>query len=126
MAVFAGLAGEIAAVIGEAATAKLLCARGATEIHIPATAPGSLLANVIGEPDASRMSAAFGAGKMTLPCGVARGAGAKRRRAQKMLADGASLQSVALTCDVHLRTVSNYKRALGQAPSAQFELPFGD
>jgi transposase len=61
-----------------------------------------------------------------LPCGLGRGAGAKKRRAQKMLADGASLQSVALTCDVHMRTVSNYKRALSDAPSRQFELPFGD
>ncbi len=123
---FAGLAAEIAGVIGEASTAKLLGARGGTEMVIPTKATGSLLAELIGELDASRMIAAFGAGKMMLPQGMARGAGAKRRRAQKMLADGASLQSVALACDVHLRTVSNYKAALNDAPSRQFELPFGD
>lgn len=122
--VFRGLAGTIAGIIGEAACARLLSARGGTELVIPASPAGTLLAELIGETDAGRLIAALGPGKISLPAGPARGAGARRRRALARLAAGESLLEVALGEDLSVRTVSRLRASAAEAPSRQFELPF--
>ncbi|MDJ0826973.1 MAG: helix-turn-helix domain-containing protein [Rhodobacter sp.] len=112
MTAFAGIAGEIEAVIGPVATAKLLAARGGTTIWVPSRAKGSMLAALIGEATARQMIAAFGQGTLTLPLSETRGRAARRQRALALLRNGASLTEVALNCDVHIRTVSRWKLGL--------------
>lgn len=125
MSEMTGMAAEIAAVIGEAQTLRLLQARGGTQITIPKAAPGSQLADLIGEADADRLIDAFGHGRMTLPTGAGRGVGGRRRQAMRMLRDGHSLREVALACDLSVRTVQNYRAELraGHDPR-QIDLPF--
>ncbi|MDJ0628560.1 MAG: hypothetical protein QNJ44_09905 [Rhodobacter sp.] len=112
MTVLTGIAGEIAVLIGEARAARLLAALGGTQITIPAQASGSSLARIVGEDAAARMIVAFGPGKLTLPMATARGRGAVKRRAVALLAEGRSLRDVALTCNLHTRTVSRYREEL--------------
>ena len=53
--------------------------------------------------------------------------GQKRRRAEAMdmLRAGASIQQVALACDLHTRTVTNYRAELNaEAGECQAQLPF--
>jgi len=117
------VAAEIAEVIGEAAALRLLEARGGTQISIPVRAEGSMLARLVGETEAQAMIDTFGPGKLTLPTAGARGVGARRARAMRMLRKGHSLQEVALACDLHTRTVSNYRAQIDR-DNGQMELPF--
>jgi len=125
MSEFSGVAGEIAAVIGEGQTLRLLQARGGTDITIPKCAAGSQLACLIGEADAERMIEAFGHGRLTLPTGPGRGVGGRRHRALEMLEAGHSEREVALACDLNVRTVRQYRSQLraGRDPR-QPDLPF--
>jgi hypothetical protein len=121
--IFVGVAGEIAAIIGDVATAKLMAARGGTEFVIPARAQGSLLASIIGEAAAEQLITGMGAGKLYLPSGQVRGAAGRRARAARLLRDGKSLMDVALETDVSLRTVSRQRARLdGQPGDAQLHL----
>lgn len=120
-----GIAGEIEAVIGLERTAMLLKRRGGTEVNIPVRARGSKLAEIIGVDATDAMIKAFGSAKITLPCGHMRGAGARRAEAMKMLRQGASLSQVALACDLHSRTVSNYRAQIdAESTASQMKLPF--
>lgn len=124
MTLFPGIAGEIEAVIGPEPTARLLRKRGGCQISIPVRAAGSLLAEIVGTEAAQRLSDVLGPGRITLPCGHMRGAGGRRAEAKAMLAQGASIQAVALACDLHTRTVSNYRAELeAEAGSSQMQLP---
>lgn len=119
-----GIAGEIEAIIGLDLTVRLLKRRGGTQIAIPVRAKGSKLAEIIGQQATERLALAMGPGKITLPCAWMRGAKARRAEAIEMLKRGASLQQVALACDLHTRTVSNYRARLeGEAGAAQMKLP---
>ena len=102
-------AAEIAQVIGEAQALRLLSARGGTQIEIPKRAAGSKLAEIVGEIDAHRLIEHFGHGRLDLPMGEGRGIGARRARAKRMLAAGASLTKTALACELTVRAVSRYK-----------------
>ncbi|MCU0882056.1 MAG: hypothetical protein MUF14_05240 [Hyphomonadaceae bacterium] len=128
MSTFKGQAAMIASIIGEVATARLLSARGGTELEIPLKVEGSLLAQLIGQADAARLQAALGPGKFTVPAGPGRGREARKRRALARLQAGESLMAVALAEDVHLRTVSRFKAELegGLQPALQrqLDLPF--
>lgn len=108
-----GLAAEIATVIGEERALRLLMRRGGTEIKLPGSAPGSLLADLVGEEAAEAMIAHFGGTqKMSLPCGHLRGAPGRRAMGVAMLRRGASAQDVALSCDVSVRTVYDWRATL--------------
>lgn len=125
MSVFPGLAGQIEAVIGQELTAALLRRWGGCQIKIPAHARGSKLAEVIGEAAAEAVIREIGHGRITLPCGSMRGAKRRRAEAMQMLRAGASLQQVALACDLHTRTVSNYRAEIeAAAGQRQLTLPF--
>ena len=113
-----GVAGEIAELIGEELTLKLLAARGGTEVAIPARPEGSVLAEIVGADAAEILLGAFGRVTLTLPCAHLRGARGRRARAKAMLRRGASLSDVALACEVHIRTVSIYRRDLLEAGEA--------
>ncbi|MTH33581.1 hypothetical protein GL279_03100 [Paracoccus limosus] len=66
----------------------------------------------------------IGHGRVTLPCGSMRGQSRRRAEAMDMLRQGASIQQVALACDLHTRTVSNYRAALdAEAGTRQMQLP---
>jgi hypothetical protein len=124
MTLFPGIAGEIEAVIGAERTALLLKRRGGCQISIPVRAAGSLLAEIVGADAAQRLSDVLGPGRITLPCGHMRGARRRRAEAKAMLAGGASIQAVALACDLHTRTVSNYRAELeAEAGTSQMQLP---
>lgn len=120
-----GLAGEIEALIGLDLTAKLLKARGGTEITVPVRAKGSELARLIGVQPCEAMIRDLGPGRLMLPCAGFRGRDAERQarkaRAMEMLRDGHSLRDVALKCDLATRTVSNYRDELQD--DRQGELP---
>lgn len=117
----AGLAQEIIEVIGDVSAAKLLAERGGTEITVPHRVAGSLLARIIGEADAERLAHYFGAGKLVLPTGMARGAGGRRAKAKELLREGLSLREVALCCDLHIRTVTNYRAELNEDRQDKFD-----
>lgn len=104
-----GIAGEIEALIGLELTRRLLRRRGGCQIVIPVRAHGSLLAEIIGEEAAGELIRGMGVGRITLPCGDQRGPKARRAEAKAMLRAGASIQQVALACDLHTRTVSKYR-----------------
>ncbi|EGJ20099.1 hypothetical protein RSWS8N_18104 [Cereibacter sphaeroides WS8N] len=125
MALFPGIAGEIEALIGQELTTRLLRHWGGCQINIPKHARGSKLAEVIGAEAAERVIREIGHGRITLPCGSMRGTKRRRSEAMRMLRAGASLQQVALACDLHTRTVSNYRAALdAEAGHRQMTLPF--
>lgn len=120
-----GIAGEIEAAIGLELTLRLLKRRGGTQINIPVKARGSMLAEIIGLHATERLIHSIGYGKVTLPCGYMRGAKARRAEAKRMLLQGASISQVALACDLHSRTVSNYRAELEAAQGdKQMTLPF--
>ncbi|MCB5198576.1 hypothetical protein LGQ03_04935 [Loktanella sp. TSTF-M6] len=107
-----GIAGEIEDAIGLELTAKLLRARGGTEVNIP-TRPGpNYVTELLGADATQRLIDVMGAGRIVLPCGHMRGRDAeriaRRDKAMAMLAAGRSLREVALQCDLHLRTVERY------------------
>lgn len=121
-----GIAGEIEDIIGLDLTVKLLKARGGTAINIPARSGPNVMTSLIGAQATEALIKAKGAGRIVLPCGHMRGRDAdriaRRTRAEQMLADGHSMQDVALACDLHLRTVERYN-AERDRPDTQGELP---
>jgi hypothetical protein len=125
MSTFPGIAGEIEGLIGVELTTALLRRRGGCQLSVPRRAKGSLLAEIIGLDAAQQMIDHFGQGRLTLPCSDMRGAKRRRAEAKAMLRQGASLQQVALACDLHTRTVSNYRAEIeAEAGSRQLALPF--
>lgn len=125
MTLFPGIAGEIEALIGHELTTLLLRRWGGCQINLPARAKGSKLAEVVGENAAQSIIDGIGHGKITLPCASLRGVGRRRAEAMDMLRKGASLAEVALACDLHTRTVSNYRAQIdAEAGARQFQLPF--
>lgn len=119
-----GIAQRIADVIGDELALDLLRLRGGTEITIPKRIEGSWLARTIGEDAANLLLIEFGPANLTLPMGEGRGARARRRRAKKMLAEGASARDVALACGIHTRTVHKYRAELRDEDQLSF--PFDD
>lgn len=125
MTTFPGIAGEIEALIGTELTTELLRHWGGCQLSIPRRAEGSALARVIGVDAAETIIREIGHGRVTLPCGSLRGAKRRRAEAERMLRAGASLQEVARACDMHTRTVSNYRAAIeNEANSRQMTLRF--
>lgn len=104
-----GLAVRIAGLIGEELTRLLLKRRGGCQMVVPVKAQGSLMAEIIGEEATGEMIRGLGPGRITLPCADQRGPRARRAEAKAMLRAGASIQQVALACDLHTRTVSKYR-----------------
>ena len=120
-----GLAADIEEAIGPELTRRLLAARGGTDVHIPVRAEGSLIAGIIGVEGAEALLDAFGAGRLRLPMGGARGIAGRRERAMAMLAGGATNRETAIACDLHIHTVETYRARLrDDAASAQLTLPF--
>ncbi len=125
MSLFPDIAGEIEAVIGTELACLLLRRWGGCQINVPVHAKGSKLAEVIGMEAANAIIRTIGHGKITLPCGSMRGVGRRRTEAKEMLRQGSSLQQVALACDIHTRTASNYRRQIEvELGAAQLQLPF--
>ncbi len=125
MTTFPGIAGEIEALIGAELTTALLRRWGGCQLNLPSRAEGSVLADVVGIEAARKIIDGIGHGKITLPCGSIRGAGRRKAEAIAMLRRGASLTEVAGACDLHTRTVSNYRAELeAEVASRQFSLPF--
>lgn len=120
-----GIAGQIEEAIGLDLAVRLFKRRGGCEIHIPRRLRGSQLAEIIGEDAATRVAETLGPGKVLLPCGHLRGQFARRADAIKMLRAGASLQQVALACDMHTRTVSRLRAEIeAETGARQPTLPF--
>lgn len=119
-----GLAGMIERLIGQELTRLLLRRRGGCQMVIPVRARGSMLAEIVGEEAAEEMIRGLGPGRITLPCADQRGPRARRAEAMAMLRAGASIQQVALACDLHTRTVSKYRAAIAAGQDdAQLALP---
>lgn len=108
--------------IGPTATDRLLRARGGTEINIPAQVKGSWLEGLMGGGDAAHLLLEFGACKLMLPMGGARGRGGRKNAAKAMLAEGASASEVALKLDLHERTVRRHRAEMRD--DDQLDLPF--
>ena len=125
MTLFPGIAGEIEEIIGRELTTLLLRRSGGCQINIPKKARSSKLAQVIGEEATEALIREIGHGRIVLPCGSLRGTKRRRADAIAMLRNGASLQQVAQACDMHTRTVSNYRAMVeAEAGAAQMSLPF--
>lgn len=124
MTTFPGIAGEIEGVIGAELTTALLRRWGGCQISIPVRARGSKMSEIIGIEATEQIIKHIGHGKVTLPCGSLRGQKRRRAEAMSMLRAGASIQQVALACDLHTRTVSLYRAALeAEADARQMQLP---
>lgn len=125
-AVFPGIAGQIEEAIGRDLTEKLLKKRGGTEVSVPKFAKGSMLSDIIGVHATEKLIREIGPGRINLPCGHMRGARARKAEAKRMLRQGASVSQVALACDMHSRTVQNYRAEIAdEAGSRQMTLPLG-
>lgn len=125
MTTFPGIAGEIEELIGPDLTVQLLRRWGGCQINIPVRANRSKMAEVIGVPATETIIKHIGHGRITLPCGSMRGQKRRRAEAMMLLRQGASIQQVALACDLHTRTVSNYRAALdAELGDLQMQLPF--
>ena len=125
MTTFPGIAGEIEQVIGVELTTLMMRRWGGCEVFIPKHAPGTKLAEVIGPEAAAKVIREIGHGKIVLPCGAFRGAKRRRAEAMGLLRQGQSVQQVALTCDLHTRTVQGYRAMLdAEAGAPQLQLPF--
>lgn len=125
MTTFPGIAGEIEALIGVELTVLLLRRWGGCQTTFPRRARGSVLAEVVGIAAAEIIIREIGPGKVTLPCASMRGQKRRRAEAKQMLRDGASLQAVALACDMHTRTVSRLRAEIdAEAGERQISLPF--
>lgn len=113
MTQFPGIAGEIEDLIGLDLTVTLLRARGGTQIALPQRVPGSHLEQLIGLEAAEALVEYFGAGRLALPMGSMRGVARynaeRRAQAERMLRAGESAMSVALACDLTVRTVHRYR-----------------
>lgn len=124
---FPGIAGQIEEAIGRELAEKLLWKRGGTEISVPKFARGSMLSDIIGVLATEKLIREIGPGRVNLPCGHMRGARARKAEAKRMLRQGASVNQVALACDVHSRTVENYRAEIAdESESRQMRLPFGE
>lgn len=120
-----GIAGQIEEAIGRDLTERLLKRRGGTEIKIPKFARGSMLAEIVGVHAAEKLIREIGPGRIVLPLGNMRGTKARKAAAKRMLRQGASVNQVALACDMHGRTVQNYRAEIeDEAGSRQMRLPF--
>lgn len=53
------------------------------------------------------------------------GLAGRRTRALQLLADGMSVAQVARICDLHMRTVANYRGQMAEVDGRQMQLPFG-
>lgn len=125
MTTFPGIAGQMEELIGAELTVRLLRRWGGCQVNIPVRERGSQMAEVIGEDATAAIIKNIGHGRVTLPCGSMRGQQRRRAEAMQMLRDGASIQQVALACDLHTRTVSNYRAALdAETGDLQMHLPF--
>lgn len=125
MTSFPGIAAEISQLIGTELTTALLRRWGGQQVNLPARAEGSVLAEVVGVEAAQKIIDGIGHGKITLPCGSVRGARRRKAEAIAMLRRGASLAEVAAACDLHSRTVSNYRAEIeAEFSDRQFSLPF--
>lgn len=129
MSEFHGVAAEIAETIGEAAALSLMAERGGTEVKIPVRVKGSQLARIVGTEACQLMIAKFGPGRLLIPLGPARGQKGRRTAAMQMLREGKSVRDVARACDLHERSVWNFRATLrdrGQIgrDDSQGQLPF--
>lgn len=124
MTVLSGVAGEIEEIIGLDLALKLLKAKGGQTIQIPVRAQGTELARIIGCEACERLAKDYGAGRLPLPMAAQKGSERDRRerreKAERMLRDGASIAEVARACELHERTVQNYRARLDDR---QGELP---
>lgn len=127
---FRGVAAEIAELIGEATTLRLLRARGGTVIFLPVRAKGDVISDLIGEDACAALIDYFGAGRLALPIGPGRGAGARRAQGINMFRDGRSITDVARACEVDARTASRWRAESQTGSDArpvdrdQLQLPF--
>lgn len=123
-----GIAAQIEQAIGRDLTDRLLRERGGCEINIPDKARGSRLAGIIGDEATKALIYEIGPGRYVLPVSHMRGTGGRKRRAIAMLREGRSNREVALACDLHTRTVTNYRAELaaGDAEDDQLPLLFED
>jgi len=125
MTMFPGIAGEIEQLIGAELTTALLRRWGGQQVNLPARAAGSQLAEVVGVEAAQKIIDGIGHGKITLPCGSVRGAKRRKAEAVALLRRGHSLSEVAAACDLHSRTVSNYRAEIdAEFSGRQLRLPF--
>ena len=121
-----GIAGQIEEASGRELTERLLKRRGGTEISIPKFARGSMLSEIVGLQATEKMIREIGPGRLKLPCSTMRGAKARKAEAIRMLREGASVNQVALACDLHSRTVQSYRAGMDGGDDRQMDLPFGD
>jgi len=122
--VLPGIAGQVEEAIGRELTERLLKRRGGTEVSIPKFARGSMLAEIVGIHAAEKLIREIGPGRIILPLGAMRGTKARKAAAKRMLRQGASVNQVALACDMHSRTVQNYRAEIeDEGPERQLKLP---
>lgn len=108
-----GLAAEIASIIGDELTYRLLMERGGTQVKLPQKTTGSLIADLVGPDAAWELVDYFGAGTtLDLPCAHLRGQAGRRALGLAMVAAGGSERDIALKCNVSIRTVRNWKASI--------------
>lgn len=101
---YTGILGIVEKFGGAGAADRLALQAGGTEMKLSARR-GSRLVELVGEEAAKAVVDAYGATKVVIPMGHLRGARGRRAAAAQLLAKGVPQAQVALTVDVHQRTV---------------------
>lgn len=108
---FTGVLAEIETIIGTTDTLKLASQYGGTDIVIPKKPTANcLLAQLIGLENVKKLVTDFGSCKISVPMGYWRGFGRKKIEIAQMLEAGISEAKIALSMDVHSRTVMRVKQ----------------
>lgn len=111
------LLAEIAEVAGLDAALAIAEARGGQKVYIPTpdrVGPTHWLAEVVGLDAARKLGARFGSCHLELPFGPAASVRRLRGRIARMIAEGASSNTIAAACGVTFRTVTRHRtRARG-------------
>lgn len=112
---------EVEKAAGIDAALKLAQVFGGVEISLSA-AKSSALARAVGPAAAQAIVQAIGRGKVLVPMATARGARARRASAAQLMANGASDQTAALACDVHIRTAKRIRAKVKKQAGDQGDL----
>jgi len=106
---------QVADVAGLPAAMALAKARGGREVTIPANAPGTVLAEIVGVEAAEKIIKSFGYGDIAIPFGPFGGARARRIAIVSTVESGATVSQAAVKADVSTRTVKRVKAKMRKA-----------
>ncbi|MGR3435252.1 MAG: hypothetical protein ACU0CO_10245 [Shimia sp.] len=96
--------------LGAGEALQLMAEVGGTTVWVPLRAQGSKLETLVGAKTARALSEHYPGEALRIPMGLARGRGARNRRARELLRQGLSVTEVARATEMHETTIQRIKR----------------